>query len=804
MAHSNVLKLVNQYKKHLFVRGQIQSEDEIVAIRMIVNGKYEMSSSQFFTRKDGLHEYWFFCDNFDEDIEMLEFYGDVNGQEIVIDTVKKEMIEIQNQSFVYAIDFETKSGQVTQIEGWAVSYHHSEIQYQLLENDVASDMTLRVIPYNRLRACGFDMEPELFAGFTATFVQDSNRDYQFVIKDGESLVRYAISNIDEVEVKASWQKILNHINLENIKKGVSFLKENGIKELFHKIMYGMADDPDYHIWFLRNRVTNQELLLQREHHFTYEPKISLLVPTYNTPIDLLEEMIETVLQQSYGNWELCIADGSDASHQARARIREYANSDSRIKVVELDQNYGISGNTNEALKLATGDYIALYDHDDFLELNTLYEVVNVLNKHKYDVIYTDEDKYSQSQKKFVDPNLKPDFSIDLLRSHNYITHLFVVKKEIMNQVGGFRSEYDGSQDYDVILRSIELADDSIYHLPMVLYHWRIHDGSTAQDPESKMYCYEAGQKAIQDHLARVGIDGQVTMLGKPFWGLYHVKYVVKNNPLISIIIPNYEAKDTLETCLNSLFNVNSYQNFEVIIVENNSKSDEIFAYYEEVQSVHGNVKVVTWSGKEFNYSAVNNFGEQFAKGEYLLFLNNDTEMIKPDSLEEMLGICQREEVGAVGAKLLYANDTVQHAGVIIGFGGFAGHAFSNIAKDDPGFMMRALINCDYSAVTAACLMTKKELFHVVGGFDEKLAIALNDVDFCLKIRSLKKLIVYDAFSLWHHYESVSRGYETSESKRKRFEQEIALFQNRWKKLLIDGDPYYNKNFDVKYTPYEVR
>ena len=293
------------------------------------------------------------------------------------------------------------------------------------------------------------------------------------------------------------------------------------------------------------------------------------------------------------------------------------------------------------------------------------------------------------------------------------------------------------------------------------------------------------------------------MLGKPYYGLYHVKYETAGNPLVSIVIPNYENRDVLKRCIDSLFNINNYSNFEVIIVENNSKSEEIFAYYKELESEHSNVHVVTWEGKEFNYSAINNYGVQYTKGDYLLFLNNDTEVIAPDAISEMLGCCMREEVGIVGAKLLYEDDTVQHAGVVVGFGGAAGHVFSRIGKNDAGFMMRPLINCNYSAVTAACMMTKKSLFNKVNGFDEELKVAFNDIDFCLKVRDLNKLVVYNAFSLWHHYESISRGYETSPEKSARFEKEIKLFQARWQKILVEGDPYYNANFDVSYSPFEL-
>lgn len=441
----------------------------------------------------------------------------------------------------------------------------------------------------------------------------------------------------------------------------------------------------------------------------------------------------------------------------------------------------------------------MFDHDDILAPNALYEVVKSLQEDDYDIIYTDEDKVTDEEKEHIDPNFKPDFSIDLFRSHNYITHFFVVKAEIMEQVGGFRSEYDGSQDYDLMFRCIEISK-KIKHIPMILYHWRIHMNSVAGNPESKMYAYEAGKKAIEAHLERMHIDATVEHLG--LWGMYHVKYATPGNPLISVIIANKDHTEDLDTCIKSLFEKSSYTNFEVIIVENNSEEAETFEYYERIKAEHEQVKVVVWEGG-FNYSAINNYGVRYAKGEYLLFLNNDTELIAPESMEEMLGSCMREDVGAVGAKLLYGDDTVQHAGVVVGFGNYAGHVNTGIGRDDYGYMVRARINCNYSAVTAACMMTKKSLFEKVGGFDEQFVVACNDVDYCLKLRELGKMIVFNAFSEWYHYESKSRGYEDTEEKLKRFEGEIDKFQVKWKRILEEGDPFYNKNFPVTRAPFTL-
>ena len=514
-------------------------------------------------------------------------------------------------------------------------------------------------------------------------------------------------------------------------------------------------------------------------------------------------MIESVRNQSYANWQLCIADGSD-QEETKNILKEYVSKDNRITVSWLDENYGISGNTNKALELADGEYTALFDHDDVLELNALYEVVSSLQEVHHDIVYTDEDKLNGKTLQYEDPNFKSDYNEDLLLSHNYITHFFVVKTNILREVGGFNSEYDGAQDYDVILKCVEKTND-IHHIAKILYHWRMHEGSTALNPESKMYCYIAGEKAIQHHLDRIGVKAKVEMRKKPYWGLYHVEYLLDEDPLVSIVIPNYEHEDVLRTCIDSLYNVNTYKNFEIIIVENNSKKKSTFDYYEQVQFEHENVKVVTWKGTEFNFSAINNFGAKFAKGQYLLFLNNDTKVIAPEAIREMVGTCSRKNVGIVGAKLLYQDNTIQHAGVVIGFMGYARHIMNDIeGLKDPGYMMRAQVNCDYSAVTAACMMTKKSLFEELDGFDESFKVACNDIDYCLRVEERNCLVVFNSFAKFYHFESKSRGYENSLEKVNRFNREVEIWQDRWRDILVNGDPYYNVNFKIENEPFELK
>lgn len=593
--------------------------------------------------------------------------------------------------------------------------------------------------------------------------------------------------------------MLKHLTLNNVYRGTKYLLKNGASSVIPKIKSVLKGINEYDKWFKYHRITEAELEVQRQHVFDYQPKISILVPTYKTAIPMLHEMIGSVIGQSYANWELCIADGTMEEGELKTVLQEYAAQDARIKVRFLDSNDGISGNTNRALEMATGDFIGLLDHDDTLELDALFEVVKVLQDQTVDMVYTDEDKVTEDLSEFKDPNFKPDFSIDLLRSHNYITHFLVIKKTLFDIVGGFNSKYDGAQDYDLVLRCSEKAQN-IQHIAKSLYHWRMSAGSTAENPESKLYCYDAGRAALEAHLERVGLEGTVELAGEKLWGLYHVTYKVPGNPLVSIVIANKDHTKDLNKAITSIQKKSTYRNFEFIIVENNSTDKKTFAYYEKIQKQYDNVKVVYWD-KGFNYSLINNYGVEHANGEYILLLNNDTEMITPTAIEEMLGICVRPDVGIVGAKLLYKDKTIQHAGVVIGFGGYAGHVFHAKPRYDLGYMMRPRINCNYSAVTAACLLTKKSVYESVGGLTEEFVVAGNDVDYCLKVREKDLLVVYNAFAEWFHYESKSRGYEDTPEKKARFEGEVAKFQKRWGHVLEAGDPFYNKNFPVTVAPF---
>ena len=583
-----------------------------------------------------------------------------------------------------------------------------------------------------------------------------------------------------------------------------YLVNFGWKKYCDRVKKRFQDTEEvYNVWRKKYIPNARKLKKQRAEKLDYEPCISIIVPTYKTPEKFLKEMIDSVRNQSYENWELCIGDGSVTEDTVKNVVESYQKKDKRIKMLCLSENLGIAGNTNAALSIATGDYIALLDHDDILAPDALYEVVKWMNEHykdETDVIYTDEDKVSFDLKDYFEPHFKSDYNLDLIRSNNYICHLFVAGKSIVDQVGGFRKEYDGSQDYDFILRCIEQSKH-VEHVPKVLYHWRCHPGSTAANQESKMYCYEAGKRAIEDHLKRMGEDDcQVVMT--EHLGFYHVIYPIREQKKVSIIIPNKDQKEILERCIESIIQKTDYKNYEIIIVENNSTTNEIFEYYKTIEQ-RENIRVVIWKDK-FNYSAINNFGVRYANGEYLLFLNNDIEVIRENWLSEMLANVQRKEVGIVGAKLLYPDNMVQHAGVIIGMGGIAGHPLSRHPADDCGYFARGIIQQNLNAVTAACMLTKKEVYEKVNGFEEKLAVAFNDIDLCLKVRKAGYLIVYDPEALLYHHESISRGKEDTLEKRNRFEGEVDYMAKKWKDVLEKGDEYYNPNLSLLSGNFELK
>lgn len=590
-------------------------------------------------------------------------------------------------------------------------------------------------------------------------------------------------------------------------KGTRYLRSHGARALagkiFGKVKTIKSQPVVYQKWIERHLPSQAELQKQREMHFEYNPKISIVVPLYKTPENYLKKLVESVKAQTYTNWELCLSDGSGTDSSIRGILQDMQEKDGRIRVLYHEEPLGLSENTNAAIEAAKGDFIAFADHDDELTANALFECVKALN-HNQDIhiIYSDEDKMSMDGNKFFQPHFKPDFNIDLLRTVNYICHLFIVRKDVVDRIGTLRREFDGAQDYDFVFRCIEaVKSGEIYHVPKILYHWRSHEGSTSENPGSKLYAFDAGERAIQAHYDRVGIKAKV--IKGEYLGLYRTKYIRGCDPLISIIIPNKDHIEDLQRCIASIEEKSTYKNYEYVIVENNSEKEETFACYKKLQAENPNVHVVYWKGT-FNYSAINNFGASHAKGEYLLLLNNDTEIIDGDCLEEMLGYCMREDVGAVGARLYYEDDTVQHAGVVIGFGGIAGHCFVMQPRGDSGYCHRIICAQNYSAVTAACMMVKKKAFDKVEGLSEELQVAFNDIDFCMKLRKAGYLIVYNPYAQLYHYESKSRGLEDTPEKVARFNREIAAFEKRWPDILREGDPYYNPNLSLDSQDFSLK
>ena len=592
-----------------------------------------------------------------------------------------------------------------------------------------------------------------------------------------------------------------------VEKGIRYWKSQGAAALAEKVVTKVKNvrqgPPSYQKWIRHHLPDRNELEKQKKTSFGYRPKISFVVPLYKTPEKYLRRLTESFQEQTYSNWELCFSDGSGAQSPLTELLKELTAKDNRIKYVSHEEPLQISENTNSAIEIATGDFIAFADHDDELTPNALFECVKAINeKPQTLVIYTDEDKMSMDGHKFFQPHFKPDYNPDLLCTVNYICHLFVVSRKVIEKVGGLRSEFDGAQDYDFVLRCVEaVKDEEICHIPKILYHWRCHEDSTAENPESKLYAFEAGRRAVQAHYERTGIRAEV--FKGEYLGLYRTKFIRDHDPLISIIIPNKDHIDDLKRCMESIEQKSTYKNYEYIIVENNSTDSATFEYYKKLEAENPKVRMVYWDGV-FNYSAINNYGASFAKGEYLLLLNNDTEIINPDCLEELLGYCMRKDVGAVGARLYYEDDTIQHAGVVIGFGGIAGHCFVQQKRGTTGYCHRIICAQDYSAVTAACMMVKKSAFDAVGGLSEELAVAFNDIDFCMKLRKAGYLIVYNPYAELYHYESKSRGLEDTPEKVARFNKEVATFEKKWPDILKKGDPYYNPNLTLKSQDFSLK
>jgi len=589
------------------------------------------------------------------------------------------------------------------------------------------------------------------------------------------------------------------------------LKNEGLYSLYHKVLYHLKYSKNlntvYNSYIKQHKLTESSLKNIRDEigSFKYSPKISIITPVYNVENIWLEKAINSVIDQVYENWELCLVDDGSTKEHIKKTLEKYGLQDERIKVRYLEENQGISGASNQGLTMASGEYIGLLDNDDELPINSLYEVTKLLQEHPdADMIYTDEDLITVKGE-CIDPFFKPDWSPDMFLSNMYTCHLGVYRKKLIDEIGGFRKGYEGSQDYDLVLRVTEKTDN-IYHIPKILYHWRNIPGSTAEKYNAKGYADINARKSLEDALKRRNIHGNV-MSGK-IPGFFRIKREIMDDPRVSIIIPTKDSIDVLKKCIDSIKKRTAFQNYEIIIINNNSKEVLTLKYLEDI-SRSPDIKLLEYD-KPFNFSAINNFAAQNSNGEYLLFLNNDTEVISDEWVTAMLEHAQRKEVGAVGCKLLYPDNRIQHAGIFLGISGLpghkgiAGHSHKDSLDTAPGYYGRPHIIQNLSAVTAACLMIRKEVFHEVGGFDERLSIAFNDVDLCLKIREKGYLIVYTPYAILYHYESLSRGYDDSPEKKLKFSKEVNYMREKWGMVIDKGDPYYNPNLSLISEDFRIK
>ena len=563
-----------------------------------------------------------------------------------------------------------------------------------------------------------------------------------------------------------------------------------------------TNDEAYSKWLSNNfpREADLRKMAETVEIFGYKPVISIIMPVFNTPKRFLHEAIESVLNQVYPYWELCIADDASTESNVKPILEEYASKEPRIKFVFRNENGHISRASNSALEIATGEFVSLLDHDDLLTPDALYEVALLLNRHPdADMIYSDEDKVDEHNQ-LKEPFFKPDWCSDSFLSRMYTCHLGTYRRSLVNEIGGFRAGYEGSQDYDLVLRLTEKTE-KIFHIPKILYHWRIHSQSAAIGTEAKPYAYIAGEKALSDALCRRGEKGIVAGVPR-YLGLYSVRYKIENHKLVSIIIPTKDLGKTLDKCLKSIFNKSVYPNYEVVVIDNGSTEKytaKVINYWETKEPTRFRCYKLDIF---FNFSKLNNYAVAQAKGEYLLLLNNDIEVISPDWIDAMVEQAQRPSIGAVGALLLYRDKSIQHAGIVLGIGGVGSHSHKHLPSVFPGYFGQPITISNYSAITAACLMCRREVYESVKGFEEELAVAYNDIDFCLKLVDKGYRNIYLPHVVLYHHESKSRGSDDTPEKLDRAAKEAEYMQNKWSKI-IKNDPCYNPNLTRKRDDYSI-
>jgi GT2 family glycosyltransferase len=589
--------------------------------------------------------------------------------------------------------------------------------------------------------------------------------------------------------------------LSLIIKALRILWQEGPIVLFTKIAGRLKLRHQYRLFLLAQKglEDSDETKGAKAKALQYRPKISIIVPVYNTDERWLRLCIASVLNQVYDNWELCIVDGCSKKPHIKKMLQEYATRDNRIKIDFLSENKGIAKNSNEALASATGEFIGFLDHDDELAPDALYEVAKALNeKTDIDFVYTDEDKISRTGKR-LDPHFKPDWSPDALYSSNYITHFSVIRKDVIDKVGGFREGYDGSQDYDLFLRATEITAN-IAHVPKVLYHWRMTPHSAASTSNAKPYAYVAAKKGIEDSLKRRKIEAEVDYAKMA--GYYRVHYNLLNNPAVSIIIASKNNVGALRRCVRAVLDKTQYDNFKIIIIDNQSTDPQISKFYEE-EKANPKVEIAKLKGV-FNHAQINNYAVSLVDSEYIIFLDDITEVISQKWITAMLELVQRKDIGIVGALLYYPNNTIYHAGIVLGVGGAIGYSHRSFPKGSYGYMNRARIVQNLSAVTGACLATKKRVFEEIGGFDENYRYAFGDIDFCLKTRERGYLIVYTPYAELYHHGPLSRHHEDEPARQVEVKKEMKYFRSKWRDVLAQGDPYYNPNLTLDREDFSIK
>lgn len=734
-------------------------------------------------------------------IRKISFYLKSNG--------KDEKVKIS----LYDDEFKTLIGEACQHkikDGWnefelpLVCGTYEEIINVKIESEKEIEIGIDKFGYVSLKCFYIDLGEEVGTrlNFLAKELRTIHSSNGWKVLNGFYKFKYNLIGCGKTLVKIlkSFIVIVKSINMSTITRGYEYLKDNGLKAFLYKVLYKLKGDRiKYMEWIQKHLPTEAELNTQRNEKFEYEPLISILMPTYKTPSHLLIETIESVVKQTYSNWEFCIADGNSEDQRVNEILDRYSEKDSRFKIKYLSENKGIAGNTQECYYMSNGDYVGLFDHDDLLEPNALYEIVKAINEDRdIDFIYTDEDKINEKSDLRFDPHFKQDFAIDTFRSCNYICHFSVFRKDLMKKIDGFRDGYNGSQDYDIILRATDVAK-RIHHIPKILYSWRVHSGSTAGNPKNKMYCYDAAKRALDDHLRRNGIKGK-TKDGH-FIGTYDIEYDIVNNPKVSMIIDGNGELKNLDRTINSIKSKTTYRNYEIIVVANDSKEEFTKKILSELNKKE-DTSVIYTEEKMKSIASIFNFGAKYSTGDILLFLNNDMEVISENWLERLIGYAQREDVGCVGAKLYHKDNTIQHGGIIVGLGGAAAYAHRNFRKKEYGYFLRLGITHNLSAVSGDCLMVKKSDFESVDGFDESFKQKYYDVDFCLRVIKTGKVNIWTPFAELYNYRPKIK--ESRIIIKDEFREEFNEFSKRYEKLISAGDPYYNPNFTLDKEDFSLK